>query len=168
MILYQSQNQAENSTCLSAQAHVDYLIADLFLCSSNSQILVVVGGCFFFFFFYFFIGQASSQHLIVTQGEGLLTWGSLGDTSIHCREEKRRRSKNLCIPSLVPEKEEWPPTLPWQLVHIRGWGNWLCPQKPCGNPLQAFKVRLKCQLQPMMLSDLSSFSRFRWQLQFVP
>ena len=121
-----------------------------------------------FFFFYLFIGQASSQHLIVTQGEGLLTWGSLGDTSIHCREEKRRRSKNLCIPSLVPEKEEWPPTLPWQLVHIRGWGNWLCPQKPCGNPLQAFKVQLKCQLQPMMLSDLSSFSRFRWQLQFVP
>ena len=71
MILYQSQNQAENSTCLSAQAHVDYLIADLFLCSSNSQILVMVGG--FFFFSHFFIGQASSELLIVTQREGLLT-----------------------------------------------------------------------------------------------
>lgn len=106
MILYQSQNQAENSTCLSAQAHVDYLIADLFLCSSNSQILVMVGG--FFFFSHFFIGQASSELLIVTQREGLLTWGSLDDTSIHCREEKRWRSRNLCIPSLVPEKEEWP------------------------------------------------------------
>lgn len=58
--------------------------------------------------------------------------------------------------------------LPWQLVHIRGWWNWLCLQKPCGNPLQAFKVQLKCQLQPMMLSDLSSFSEFIWQLWFEP
>ena len=48
MILYQSQTQAENSTCLSTQARVDSLIAELFLCSSNPQVVVVVDGFFFF------------------------------------------------------------------------------------------------------------------------
>ena len=62
MILYQSQNQAENSTCLSAQAHVDYLIADLFLCSSNSQILVMVGGVFFFLPFLYWASQQRTPH----------------------------------------------------------------------------------------------------------
>ena len=60
MILYQSQNQAENSTCLSPQAYVDYLIADLFLCSSNSQILVMVGG--FFFLFIYWASQQPTPH----------------------------------------------------------------------------------------------------------
>lgn len=57
---------------------------------------------------YFFIGQASSQILTVTQREGLLIWCSLADVSIHCREEVRQRSKDLCTPSTVPEREEWP------------------------------------------------------------
>lgn len=42
MILYQSQIQAENSTCLSTQARVDSLIAELFLFSSNPQVVVMV------------------------------------------------------------------------------------------------------------------------------
>lgn len=83
--------------------------------------------------------------------------------------ERRRGKEAKSLHSLYCSwKGSVAPTLPWQLVHIRGWWNWLCLQKPCGNPLQAFKVQLKCQLQPMMLSDLSSFSEFIWQLWFAP
>lgn len=165
MILYQSQNQAENSTCLSAQAHVDYLIADLFLCSSNSQILVMVGGFFFFFLFLYWASQQPTH----CDPEGRTTDLRLFRWYIHPLQRGEEVKKQKSLHSLSCSwKGRVAPTFPWQLVHIRGWGNWLCPQKPCGNPLQAFKVQLKCQLQPMMLSDLSSFSGFRWQLQFVP
>lgn len=117
------------------------------------------------FFSYFFIGQASSQ-LIVTQREGLLTWGSLDDTSIHCREERGEEAKISAFPLLFL-KGRVAPTFPWQLVHIRGWGLAFAHRSPVAT-LPSFQVQLKCQLQPMMLSDLSSFSGFRWQLQFVP
>lgn len=59
MILYQSQTQAENSTCLSTHAHVDFLIEELFLYSSNCLTVVMVGVSLLFVYW---IGKQPNPH----------------------------------------------------------------------------------------------------------
>lgn len=60
MILYQSQTKAENSTRLSTQARVDSLIAELFLRSSNPQVVVMVD--VFFFLFLYWTSKQPNPH----------------------------------------------------------------------------------------------------------